>query len=74
MVNKKSYMFKLVKCYRAQCVCVKNFNMTRKAPQKYQECFNDSRINYLNVLEKRKDEYYWRSIPVKDEKNNMFLL
>ena len=55
------------------CMC-KKFQHDQNFLKKYQECFNDSRINYLNVLEKRKDEYYWKSIPVKDEKNNMFLL
>lgn len=54
-------------------MCAKKFKVEKKIPKHYQSCFNDSKINYLNILEKRKDEYYWKS-PKNIDKNNVFLL
>jgi len=47
--------------------------MEKKIPEQYKSCFNESKLNYLNVLDKRKEEYYWKS-PIKNDKDNIFLL
>ena len=66
-------MHKIVKCYRVQCICARKFRMEKKIPEQYKSCFNESKLNYLNVLDKRKEEYYWKS-PIKNDKDNIFLL
>jgi hypothetical protein len=66
-------MNKIIKCYRIQCICARKFNLEKKIPQNYNLCFNESKIKYLNILDKRTEEYYWKS-PIKNDKNNIFLL
>tara|TARA_A100001015_G_C14510676_1_gene526494 strand:- start:323 stop:523 length:201 start_codon:yes stop_codon:yes gene_type:complete len=66
-------MFKIVKCYRVQCLCARKFNLEKKIPHNYNACFNDSKLKYLNILDKRNEEYYWKS-PKNIEKDNVFLL
>lgn len=66
-------MHKIVKCYRVHCLCARKFNIDKKIPHNYKVCFNESKVNYLNILDKRKEEYYWRS-PKNIDNTNIFLL